>query len=61
MTLSCVSFLSGFRKSYFKYEQDLNHEDFVSRALTENSPVSGSSLKKAEMFYEYFDIYSYPK
>ena len=30
-------------------------------ALTENSPISGSSLKKAEIFFGYFDIYSYTK
>ena len=33
----------------------------LGSALTENSPVSGSSLKKAEIFYGYFDIYSYHK
>ena len=33
----------------------------LARALTENSPVSGSSLKKAEIFYGYFEIYCYPK
>ena len=27
-------------------------------ALTENSPVSGASLKKAEIFYEYFDNFA---
>ena len=29
--------------------------------LTENNPGSGSSLKKPEIWYGYFDIYSYPK
>ena len=33
----------------------------IPTALSENSPVSGSSLKKAEIFYGYFEIYSYPK
>ena len=37
------------------------HSEYLTNSLTENSPVSGSSLKKAEIFYGYFDIYSYPK
>ena len=32
-----------------------------SKALTEKSQVSGASLNKAEIFYGYFDILSYPK
>ena len=28
--------------------------------LTEKSPVSGASLKKAEIFYGYFDIFGHP-
>ena len=31
---------------------------WLESALTENSLVSGASLKKAEIFYGYFDIYS---
>ena len=30
-------------------------------ARTENSPVSGATLKKAEIFYGYSDIFSHPK
>ena len=32
-----------------------------SYALTENSPVTGESLKKAEIFYGFFDIFGHPK
>ena len=35
--------------------------DYPIDALTENSPVSGSSLKKAEIFFEYFDIFAHLK
>ena len=34
---------------------------WVNMSLTETSPVSGASLKKAETFYGYFDIYSHLK
>ena len=32
-----------------------------TNTLTENSPVSGSSLKKAEIFYGYFDLFGHTK
>ena len=39
----------------------LSQENCSVSALTENSPVSGTSLKKAEMFYGYFDTLGHPK
>ena len=32
-----------------------------TNALTENIPVSGASLKRAENFFGYFDIFGHPK
>ena len=33
---------------------------YADDALTKNSPVSGASLKKVEIFYGYFDIFNHP-
>ena len=42
-----------------KYSSNL--ESLLSIALTENSPVSGASSKKAEISFGYFDIFGHPK
>ena len=34
---------------------------FIYGALTENSPFSGASLEKAEIFFGYSDIFGNPK
>ena len=43
----------------YKFFLDCNHQQQCT--LTENCPVGGASIKKAEILYGYFDIYSYPQ
>ena len=41
--------------------QCVEYLSLLDITLTENSPISGASLKKAEIFYGYFDIFGHPK
>ena len=42
-------------------EKFLQISVLFASALTENGPVSGASLKKAEIFYGYFEIFVHSK